>query len=163
MGRAEGVAAGMGSRQPSPEHWLFAILWDADGGTVPLVLRRLGGSPKDIVRRLREAGADVPAIDPPEPREVRPVEKVTFPASHLDVVRAEFPNLLPPGTQWGWNHDREGTGFVVASAYIDVRAYLDVALVEARRAFERSGVCDERFRDQVRHPRPDEVPPWRTA
>jgi hypothetical protein len=207
MGRAEGLAAGLGAAQPAPEHVLLAILWDT--GT-EFHLGRLGVTRQDVVRRLRETAVALPTVALPVPEERRWGERVTVPIGQLRALRAELPDLLPPGATFGFNHDGAETGWLIATEDVDLPAYIaaglaawergrlpcpccryvtldrhqprserrcevcwwsealdplrdGAGLAEASRTFVRLGVCDERFRDQVRPPRPDEAPPWRTG
>jgi hypothetical protein len=209
LGRAEGIAAGLAAPRPAPEHVLLAILWDADG-TPAHLLQRLGLTRDDVLGRLREAGATVPAADLPASRQPRWGERFPVPGEHLPALRAELRHLLPPGTTFGFNQDASGAAWLVATEGVDLAVYVPVALAawergrlpcpccrcvaldrhrpraerrcdvcwwpadldplgdgarlaEARRSWSRCGACDERFRDRVRPPAPDEVPPWRAA
>jgi hypothetical protein len=209
LGRAEGLAAGLGALRPEPDHLLLAILWDPDFDASAR-LRELGVTRHEVLRRLREAGASLPAVDPPAQRETQWGERVLVPIGQLPALTAELVHLLPPGASFGFNHDGKETGWLIASNGVDLPTYVAVAiaaweagrlpcsccryvtldrrqprparrcevcwwsedldpladparLAEARRMFDRRGDCDERFRDRVRPPRPEEVPPWRTA
>jgi hypothetical protein len=209
LGRAEGLAAGLDATRPEADHVLLAILWDPDFATAAR-LRELGVARHEVLRRLREGGASLPAIEPPALRETQWGERVMIPIGQLPALTAELVHLLPPGTSFGFNHDSRETGWVIASKGVDLPTYVAVALAaweggrlpcaccryicidrhqpraarrcevcwwseeldplaepsrlaQARRMFDRSGACDERFRDRVRQPRPEEVPPWRAA
>lgn len=63
-GRAEGLATAAGSRSPTDEHFLIALLWEPQG-LHALVFERCGVNPHDVQLKLRDRGVDVPDVDPP--------------------------------------------------------------------------------------------------
>jgi ATP-dependent Clp protease ATP-binding subunit ClpA len=137
LGRAEGVAVGLGVRE-SQAHLLLALAYDRDG-VHSAVLRRLGVDRAAIVTRLAESGIKVPPNPPapdPEPLSVQ----LVLPAEHADVViRAlEQATAADPsrffdahgGGRWGFNTmpDRPGFKHVSAKAGLGLRELASEAL-----------------------------------
>jgi hypothetical protein len=127
MGRADGLAAGLGAEQASPEHVLLSIIWDPRTTTTS-VLDRLGTKREDIVDRLTDLGAPLPPIGPPPLDETRWGEPVVIPIEQLQALTAELPGLLPPGTPFGFNHDEKEHAWLNAGEAIDLPKYIALAL-----------------------------------
>lgn len=64
MGRAQGLAAGLGAASVAPEHVLLAILWDPDQ-LEAMVFNRLGVSRQKILDRLVDLGVRAPSVELP--------------------------------------------------------------------------------------------------
>lgn len=64
VGRAEGFALAEGSARPRPEHFLLALIWDADS-TLNFLLRGRGVSPAEAQDALARQGVRVPPLTPP--------------------------------------------------------------------------------------------------
>jgi Cysteine-rich CPCC/Clp amino terminal domain, pathogenicity island component len=138
MGRADGIAAGLGKDQVSPEHVVIAILWDPDTLT-GTILDGLDVERDDIVERLAAAGIPVPARPLPRPARWRWGEEMDVPIGHLTALTAELPGLLPPGTPFGFNHDGRERGWIIAGEGVDLPMYVAFALS----AWERGRLpCD---------------------
>lgn len=80
LGRAEGMAAGLGSPTTQPEHLLLALLWENIGFQIEDVLDRLGASRSRMLGELVRRGVSVPSVPLPprlrwtEPTPVSPAE-----------------------------------------------------------------------------------------
>jgi hypothetical protein len=220
MGRAEGIAAGVGSPEVRAEHVLLAILWESFQIEVASILANLGVTREDLRNRLFELGAAPQSFALPRLREEpRWGEEVFIPVEQLSAVSAELPLLLvQAGATFRFWGDGTRVKWVKAPEGIDLQKYIafavdawsrrklpcsccgyvtldvdpaerkrpcdvcywiddpaqttdwefrgganDVTLVEAQRNFRLFGASQDRFKDNVRPPRPEEIPPSRSA
>ncbi len=127
MGRAEGMAAGLGQEHVGPEHVVLALLWDTYTVT-EAVLTHLAVDAEAIVERLASAGIRVPAVPLPKADQWRWGDSVDVPIAQLDALTSELPGLLPPGTPFAFNHDGKEQGWVLAGEDVDLGAYIAFAL-----------------------------------
>jgi hypothetical protein len=129
VGRAEGLAAGLGAESVTAEHLLLALLWRPERDW-PLTL---AGTTREIVyERLRAGGVRL-AVELPPSRErpAGPEQLVHFPEVQLRDVLAKLPALLPPDADWGWNVDGAYRACVRATGEFDLRALVRRALTGA--------------------------------
>lgn len=134
IGRAEGIAAGLGV-EPAAEHVLLAYLW---GPRCDGFLYRFGVTPSELYDELEKRGAAVPPLAPPafpQPPSGTP-QRVFFPSERLDDVLAALPSLLPQGSRWGWNLDGDFRAWVSATGDFDLDELVAQAL-RTRRAPDR--------------------------
>lgn len=94
LGRAEGIAAGLGSSRVLPEHLLLSVLWENVRSVTEELLEHLGASRDRIHNKLVEFGVRVPPV--PLPRrlqwtEFRVVSQGEFERTRTDLDRAGTP------------------------------------------------------------------------
>jgi hypothetical protein len=124
IGRAEGIAAGLGAPMVSREHVLIAYLWDASSDELEMLC---GVTREAVMELLRDLGvATPPGALPPSPVR-RPETKVFVPyADLMRVVRAL--NLRLPRDSVGFNHDGNSRAWVLADSEIDLEREVEVVL-----------------------------------
>jgi hypothetical protein len=129
VGRAEGLAAGLGAESVTAEHVLLALVWDAQRGW-PLVAA--GTTREAVYVRLRAGGVRL-AVELPTSREwpPGPEQRVYFPEEQLRDVLTKLPALLPPDADWGWNVDGAYRAWVRTTGEVDLRALVRQALARA--------------------------------
>jgi hypothetical protein len=126
LGRAEGIAAGLGSDAVTTEHVLLAFLWPPE---LEFTFERLGTSRQAVLDRLAERGVAVPEAPLPPPPAV-PQGKhqlVYLPQEQLEAVLRQLPQLLPPESNWGWNLDGDYRAWVSAYGDFDLDALVHQA------------------------------------
>lgn len=129
LGRAEGLAAGLGDPEVQAVHVLLALLWDRHRWQF---LETHGASRDGVLAALRHLGVKIPAVSPP-PLERVPAwtQQVNLPAERLDPV---LPLLLerhppsPDGPIWGFNYRGDGLARIDAEDGIDLEAIVTEAL-----------------------------------
>jgi hypothetical protein len=128
LGRAQGLAAGLGAGAVRPEHMLIALLWD---GRSQRLLARCGADREAVYRRLGDHGVKLPAasLPPavPEPRGQH--HRVEIPAERLRDALRRLPQLLA-GTEWGWNTAGPGRARIDAFGDVDLDDAVAQALAE---------------------------------
>lgn len=119
IGRAEGLAAGLGDESVRAEHVLFALLLHPEREW-PFTLA--GTTREAVYERLQARGVRLPVELPPS-REGRPgpEQLVYFPEEELRDVLARLPALLPRDADWGWNVDGAYRAWVRATGAFDLR------------------------------------------
>lgn len=65
LGRAEGIAAGMGTNALQPEHYLMSLLWGSMPSDADQALKNLGASRSRILEELSRVGVSLPPGRPP--------------------------------------------------------------------------------------------------
>ena len=85
---AEGIAAGLGASQVTPEHVLLAFLWDPDRSA--LQLKQFGSSREQVRARLAERGVDLPQPELPSPDPRRWGTKIDVPLDELWILLREL-------------------------------------------------------------------------
>jgi hypothetical protein len=127
IGRAEGLAAGLGAPAVSDEHVLIAYLWDASSAELEVLC---GVTREAVMDRLRSLGVAVPSGHLPSSSVPRPQTKVFIPYSdHMRVVTALI-SRLPRDSRFGFNHDGRSRAWVVADWQIDLEAEVAEVLGE---------------------------------
>ena len=126
IGRAEGLATGLGAEEVAPEHLLLALLWDARRNWP---LAAAGTTREAVYERLRAHGVGLAvALPPSRPRPEGAEQCVYFPQVQLRDVLAGLPALLPPDAEWGWNVDGAYRAWVRATGDFDLRERVRQAL-----------------------------------
>jgi ATP-dependent Clp protease ATP-binding subunit ClpA len=98
--RAEGLALAWGHRQPEPEHFLLAMVYDDDG--VAALLHYLGASQPAVLEALRRRGVRVPEVAPPAYRPWRGERRVEVDEAELRPLIDLLIRQHPPGSEWRW-------------------------------------------------------------
>lgn len=126
IGRAEGLAAGLGDESVTAEHMLLALVWDDQRGWP---LAAAGTTREAVYERLRARGVRL-AVELPPSREppAGPEQRVYFPQSQLRDVLARLPALLPPDADLRWNLDGPFRAWVGANGDFDLRERVRRAL-----------------------------------
>lgn len=88
LGRAEGLAAGLGSRTVLPEHLVLSVLWGSVRSVTEDVLERLGASRYRIHEKFTELGVKMPTV--PLPRRIQWSEFRVVSESELEESQIEF-------------------------------------------------------------------------
>lgn len=125
-GRAEGFAACLGTGHTRPVDLVLALLWD-DGKWQ--WAERAGVHREAVIAALARLGARLPSVPPPALDRREFSQKVEFPRRHLEAVLTVLAERHPSGSgpTYGFNHDGEGTAWVVAEEGIDLQAAVDEA------------------------------------
>jgi hypothetical protein len=127
IGRAEGVAAGLGARVVSREHVLIAYLWDPSSAE----LEPFTGSMRErVMDRLRSLGVQTPPRPLPPARVHRPQTRVFVPYAHLMPVVDALSERLPRDSGFGFNEDGTSRAWVIADAEIDLEGEVRAVLRE---------------------------------
>jgi hypothetical protein len=128
LGRAEGLAAGVGVSDVRPVDLLLALLWDTREW---LPVTGLGVSREDVAASLGRAGVTLPATPPPDlDRPWRNPVRVDFPMSALGGVVEVLKQRHPPGSglRWAINHDEAERAWAMAEEGIDLQVIVDQVL-----------------------------------
>jgi Clp amino terminal domain, pathogenicity island component len=126
VGRAEGLAAGLGDESVTVAHVLLALVWGDRHGWP---LAAAGTTREAVYEGLQSHDARLTAELPPtRPLPAGPRQVVHFPQTQLLDVLRELPPLLPPETHWGWNLDGDFRAYVEASGDFDLRQLVRRAL-----------------------------------
>ena len=137
IGRAEGIAAGLGAPVVSREHVLIAYLWDTSSDELEMLC---GVTREAVMERLRCLGVETPpGALPPSPVR-RPQTKVFVPYADLMRVVRALSVRLPPDSV-GFNHDGKSRAWVVADSEIDLEHEVEAVLRDL--AIEREESADE--------------------
>lgn len=129
IGRAEGLAAGLGAEEVEPEHLLLALVWAAQRDWP---LAAAGTTREAVYEQLRAHGVGLAVPLPPSrPRPEGAEQCVYFPQVQLRDVLAGLPALLPPDADWGWNVDGAYRAWVRATGDFDLRERVRRALEAA--------------------------------
>lgn len=123
MGRAEGLALGVGDGVVRSTDLLIGLLWD-DGQVAALDLP--GGATREAVAAaLAAAGVTLPSKALPSPPTWSDEwTRGAFPLGELDAVLAAMHRHLPDGLHWGWNVDGGEVAWVDAERGVDLQAIL---------------------------------------
>ena len=125
VGRAEGIAAGVGADAVTAEHVLLGLLWSDREWSLTLA----GTTREAVYERLRASGVSLPGKLPPSrTRPSGPEQLVYFPQEQLRDVLARLPKLLPADAEWGWNLDGAYRAWVRATGDFDLRERVSQAL-----------------------------------
>jgi hypothetical protein len=123
MGRAEGIAVGLGAPAVTLEHALIAYLWD-DSGEVEGMF---GVQREAVLERLGRLGVPLPAVGLPPPKRL-PGRRVFVPYGELTSVLGELMARLPSDSGIGFNHDGSSRAWVSAYPEIDLQRYVTEVL-----------------------------------
>jgi hypothetical protein len=127
LGRAEGIAVGLGEPEVTLEHVLMAYLWDASHSYGSL--EGLGVTPQAVLDELERLNVAVPAASLPPPP--RPITRVFIPFDAADEIWARLHDRLPRDSGLGINHHEESRrAWVVADHDIDVESHVRSILKE---------------------------------
>ncbi len=125
VGRAEGIAAGLGAEAVAAEHVLLAIVWDDRDWS----LSAAGTTREAVCERLQDQGVSLPGKQPAaRPRSSGPEQLVYFPQVQLFEVLAGLPKLMPADADWGWNLDGPFRAWVRGKGDFDLRELVRRAL-----------------------------------
>lgn len=129
MGRAEGLAAGLGANRLRAEHVLLALLWSPGSDWM---FEGCGTTRQAVYERLKGKGARVPAGElPPSPDPPSgPHQQAFFPLERLNDVLATLPSLLPADAYWAFNHDGHSQGWILAWGEFDLEELVQQALAK---------------------------------
>lgn len=94
IGRADGLAIGMGSLAILPEHLLMSVVWDPADSVAICILERCGATRKSLLEALRHSGVAVPLIPLKAQREWSEFSSV--PAEDVQRVSLEYQRLGRP-------------------------------------------------------------------
>lgn len=130
MGTAEGIAAGLGASEVTPEHVVLAFLWDPNRSSRQL--ERLGASREQVRSRLAELGVELPQAELPVPDPRRWGPKVDVSLDQLWILLRELPYVLPQDAGLSFNHDWK-KGWIAATEGVDLVVYIPRALARHRR------------------------------
>jgi hypothetical protein len=126
VGRAEGMAVGMGTRRPLPEHFFLALIWEPCGPQVGL-LTSAGATASGLQAALAARNVLVPQSEPPPFDDRRWGDRVPITrAEYNDGLPGRVARLLPPGTGFGCNATDEGA-WIQAEEGFDLLPYLEQA------------------------------------
>lgn len=128
-GWAFGFAVGTGLKNPRPEHWLIAMLYQDDTGA--MWLHAFGVSSRAAVDALASRGVRVPELAPIEYQPWRGVRDVYVSKKELQPILDLLNEKHPPGSEWRWGFNWVGKprrGRVSAEEGID----LDAIVAQAR-------------------------------
>ncbi len=129
VGRAEGLAAGLGAAEVMPEHLLLALLWDSERN-VPFLLEHAGTDRETVLDQLRALGV---ALPPGQPPPIDPPidwgERVPVPIEKFEAVKAHLHRTLPRMTILEGKKKRNGA-WLVSTSDIDLKAHVQNALNE---------------------------------
>jgi hypothetical protein len=121
MGRAEGLAAGLGASGVSFEHALIACIWDPSTSVYQEEL--FGVTREEILAQLGRLGVQLPQAPlPPRPRPSG--KRVFVPYDGLMSVVGELTTRLPKDSGIGFNHDGASRAWVSAYSEIDLEPYV---------------------------------------
>ena len=112
IGRAAGLAAGLGAGGVDEEHLLLAFLWEP---YVPSVLSTLGTTRDAVLEQLRALGVSVPVVPLPNAYESAIGSPVYVTHTELERLLERLPVLLPDGAKLAFNHDGEGARAWIAT------------------------------------------------
>ena len=128
IGRAEGLAAGLGTGNVRSLDLVLALLWSRR----PL-LDQPAASREALVEALAQRGAALPSTPLPE-LERRPqfTQRVEFPRRNLNRVLQLLVERHPVGAgpTYGFNHDEAERAWVNAEDGIDLQGIVDAAVAE---------------------------------
>jgi hypothetical protein len=130
VGRAEGLAAGVGVSDVRPVDLLLALLWDTSEW---LPVAGLGVSREDVAASLGRSGVTLPATPLPElDRPWRNPVRVDFPMSALGEVVEVLKQRHPPGSglRWAINHDEAERAWAFAEEGIDLHGIVDQVIAD---------------------------------
>lgn len=122
LGRAEGIAVGMGASEVNSEHALIAYLWDRDASSDIDLLGE--GVRAGIIEELRALGTAIPEVPFPVQTLSRSGPRVFIPRDKLMRVVDGLERRLPKGAGLGFNEDDNGNAWVTANADIDLDRYV---------------------------------------
>jgi hypothetical protein len=127
LGRAEGIAVGLGAPAVKLEHVLMAYLWDTSHSYGSL--EGFGLTPQAVLEELERRGVAVPTGSlPPRPR---PGTRVFVPFDAADEIWTRLYDRLPHDSGLGINHDEESRrAWVVADQDIDLESHVRSILKE---------------------------------
>lgn len=128
VGRAKGLALGLGDGIVRSTDLLLALLWD-EGQLAVLDLP--GGVTRDAVAAaLLADGVTVPSAPLPTPTTWSDRwTQATFPVDQLNAALAAMHERHPRGQHWGWNVDGAGLAWVDAEDGVDLAAvFADLGL-----------------------------------
>lgn len=129
-GTAEGIAAGLGALEATPEHLILAFIWDPDWSSPQL--EQVGTSREAVRSRLAELGVELPQAELPVPDPRRWGPRVDVPLDELWILLRELPYVLPRGAQFSFNHDWK-KGWLRPTEGVDLAVYIPRALARHRR------------------------------
>jgi hypothetical protein len=126
MGRAEGLAIGLGAPAVTLEHVLIAYVWD-DSGQMEV---GFGVEREAVIEHLRALGVQVPATalparPPPQGR------RVFVPYDHFDAILEKLQERLPANSGFGLNWDPPSSrAWVSAHADVDLAEHVNAVLAD---------------------------------
>ena len=130
VGRAEGLAAGVGVSDVRPVDLLLALLWHT---TEWLPVTGLGVSREDVAASLGRSGVTLPATPLPNlERPWRNPVRVDFPMRALGKVVEVLKERHPPrsGLRWLINHDQAELAWAIAEEGIDLQGIVDQVVAD---------------------------------
>jgi hypothetical protein len=127
IGRAEGVAAGLGASAVSREHVLIAYLWDTSSDELEMLC---GVTREEVMERLRSLGVQTPSGPLPPFPVRRPQTKVFVPYADLMPVVSALTARLPRDASFGFNEDGKSRAWVSADSEIDLQGEVAAVLRE---------------------------------
>ena len=127
VGRAEGIAVGLGAGEVLPEHTLLALVWEQESAAL---LAGAGTTREAVYDSLREHWADLPGgeLPPSRPLPSGPPQRAYFPRERLREVLDKVPPLLPPDSHWGFNYEGPYRAWISAYGEFDLDALVGEAL-----------------------------------
>jgi hypothetical protein len=126
VGRADGIALGLGAGEVSLEHLLLAFLWEAARTHVEQQFADV--SMQSIVDALAESGVQVPpGALPAAPRASK---RVFVPYEALSEIHGLLLQRLPPGSGLGLNWTDNSRAWVVANDDIDLEQHVQAIVAE---------------------------------
>ncbi len=123
MGRAKGLALGLGNGIVRSTDLLLALLWDE--GQVAVLDLPGGVTREAVAAALSAEGVTVPSAPLPTPPTWSDRwTRATFPVDQLNAVLATMHERHPRGQHWGWNVDCDGLAWVDAEDGVDLAAVI---------------------------------------
>jgi ATP-dependent Clp protease ATP-binding subunit ClpA len=127
LGRAEGIAVGLGAPAVTLEHVLMAYLWETSHSYGSL--EGFGLTPQAVLEELERRGVAVPTASLPPPP--RPSTQVFVPFEAADEMWTRLYDRLPRDSGLGINHHEESRrAWVVADQDIDLESHVRSILKE---------------------------------
>jgi hypothetical protein len=130
VGRADGLAAGLGATAATAEHLLIAYLWDPDSGAE---LEQLFDVKREaVIAALRTAGVTTPSVAMrPSPRiDPKRQHRVFVPADKVTRVAGMLAGRLPRDSGLGFNFTDDDRAWIGAHSDIDLERYVAEALAD---------------------------------
>ena len=125
IGRAEGLAIGLGAPAVTLEHVLIAYVWNPGW-----IERDFGVEREAVLEHLSASGVQVPAAPLP-PRLPPHGRRVFVPYDHFDAIIEKLQERLPANSGFGLNWDPPSSrAWVSAYAHVDLAEHVNAVLAD---------------------------------
>lgn len=134
IGRADGLAAGLGSAAVTADHLVIAFVWEPDSG---VELEQMFDVKREtIIDALQAAGVATPtvAMRPSPVANTRGQQRVFVPADRVVQIAGMLGDRLPRGSGLGFNFTDDARAWVGAYADVELERHVTEVLADLESA-----------------------------